>query len=382
MTPQNRYVDDAIRVHEYLVAKHWRQNGLFGPDPGIRLNYRIGRFVKSYLPMIPWQDELYYLQGQGYWVLANWELHDRTNSASYRQYALDCCESIVSTQEDDGFWTYPNPEWKGRVATVEGIWASLALMESYRRTGNERWLNPVLRWHQYLTEIIGFQRFGDELAINYFANVTGDPTPNNSTEALRFFSTLAFVTENDTYAEPCRGLITFLQRVQGSTGEFPYIASKGSDTPHPRPHFQCYQYNAFMCLSLMRYHEMTGDTSVRSVISNVLGFLEGGINERGAINYECGNSYRHVTYHSAVVAAAFARAGQLGFEGYERLGTQVFDYVLHRQRPDGSLVYSTGDYRFLSDKRSYPRYLAMILYHLLHSSMQPATTTPSERQRR
>jgi hypothetical protein len=361
----------AIRLHEYLVNVHWHDNGLFGPDPGIRLNYRIGRFIKSYLHGLPWKDDLYYLQGQGYWVLGNWELFERTGESAYRQLALDSCHSIVASQCSDGAWMYPNREWKGRVATVEGIWASIALLETCRRARDDRLLEAALRWHSYLVNTIGFQRFGDELAINYFAHRAGaPPTPNNSAEALRFFSTLASVTGDQRYLQPCAGLATFLRRTQKPSGEFPYLAATTASAQHPRPHFQCCQYNAFMCLGIMRYHELTGDPVVQPVIAKLLKFIAEGVGRAGAVSYECGVNYRHVTYHAGVVAAAFAHAEHLGFSGYDQHANRVFEYVLGRQRPDGSFLYSTGDYRILSDRRSYPRYLAMIMYHLLHVGMQ------------
>ena len=355
----------AVRLNEYLVDAHWRDHSLVGPDPGIRFNYRIGRFLKSYLHRLPWKDDLYYLQGQGYWVLGNWELFDRTGDAVHAQRATACAHNIVSTQCDDGGWMYPNREWEGRVATVEGIWASMALMESYRRTGDERLIEAVRRWHKYLLETIGFQRFGSELAINYFAHKTGPPVPNNSADALRFLSMLAHVTGDESVLEPCRGVTAFLQRAQKPTGEFPYLASRQADTPAPQPHFQCYQYNAFMCDGMMRYFELTRDSSVMPMITRVLEFLDQGVRRDGAVDYACGVGYRHVTYHAAVLAATFARAGQLGVRGYEDSANRVFTFVLSRQRADGSFVYSTGDYRILSDRRSYPRYLAMMMYHLL-----------------
>lgn len=64
--------DAATKLHKYLVDTHWNSGVLSGPDPGIQWNYRIGRFVKSYLRRLPWKDQLCYLQAQGYWVLGEW----------------------------------------------------------------------------------------------------------------------------------------------------------------------------------------------------------------------------------------------------------------------------------------------------------------------
>jgi hypothetical protein len=120
----------------------------------------------------------------------------------------------------------------------------------------------------------------------------------------------------------------------------------------------------------MRYHELARDKTVRPIIAKLLGFIANGVTEKGAVQYQCDGSIRHVTYHAAVVAAALSRAGPLGFDGYDRLAERVFANVLSQQRPDGGFFYSTGDYRLLNDRRSYPRYLAMIMYHLLHPDMK------------
>jgi hypothetical protein len=371
--PMDTYLEAAVKAHEYLVRVHWRDRGLWGPDPGIRLNYRIGRFIKSYLPRLPWKDNIYYLQGQGYWVLSNWELYDRTGESRYHQLAVDSCASIVESQCEDGGWTYPNREWKGRVATVEGIWASLALMQTFRRVGDPVLMEAVHRWNRYLVETIGFQRFNDrEHAINYFAHRRGAATPNNSADALRFFSNLAAIVNDRQYLEPCARLTSFLRRVQKATGEFPYTVQGVSSPQRPRPHFQCFQYNAFMCLGMLQYHELTGDPAVRELIAKVLDFIVGGIGHDGSVNYECGVPYRSVTYHAGVVAAALTRAGQLGFARYDEYAKRTYAYVLSRQKPNGSFLYSSGDYRVLEDRRSYPRYLVMILYHLLQPGMQVA----------
>ena len=47
-------------------------------------------------------------------------------------------------------------------------------------------------------------------------------------------------------------------------------------------------------------------------------------------------------------------------------GDRCYARVLERQKADGSFSYSTGDYGFLCDRRSYPRPMAMTLFHLLY----------------
>src|SRR5713226_7813815 len=102
--------DAALKLDRYLRTEHWNGRGLVGPDVGIRFNSRFGRFIKGYLPGVHWHDEYYYLQAQGYWILANWCLHRLTGDAEYRDIAVRCSEYAVTCQRDDGGWDYPNPE--------------------------------------------------------------------------------------------------------------------------------------------------------------------------------------------------------------------------------------------------------------------------------
>jgi hypothetical protein len=170
--------------------------------------------------------------------------------------------------------------------------------------------------------------------------------------------------------QPCAELLTFLQNVQETTGELPYVA-RGEAGGTGRPHFQCYQYNAFQCLGLMRYYEITRDEAALPLISGVLDFLRKGLGTDGHAFYQCGNRYRAVTYHTAALGAAFAKASHLGFERCEDLAHRAFCYVLGLQGPNGGFAHSRKDYYLLSDHRSYPRYLTMILYSLL---IQDSTT--------
>src|SRR5437764_3211510 len=120
----DHYMPAATKLHRYLVDAHWNGQALIGPDSGIRFNYRIGRFIKSYLRGVPWRDNYYYVHGQAYWILANWRLLALTGQDTYRDIAVRCSECMLTQQRDDGAWEYPNVEWKGRIATVEGTWGS------------------------------------------------------------------------------------------------------------------------------------------------------------------------------------------------------------------------------------------------------------------
>ena len=374
-SPPQAEFDAAIRLHEYLVARHWSGDRLVGPDPGIRFNYRIGRFIKSYVSYVDWRDTYSYLQCQGYWTLGNWRLFDLLGEKRYRDFALTCSASILDAQRSDGAWDYPNPEWRGRIATVEGTWASIGLLETYRRTGDASFLEGAVRWHRFLVETIRFQRVADTLAANYFAHcASGVRVPANSSIVFRFLAELADVTGERNYAEQTGGLLRFFQSAQVASGEFPYAVSGATDLR--RDHFQCYQYNAFLCLDLIRYYELTEDADALSLVQQVLSFLSGGLAANGHAFYACGNPHRAVTYHAAAVAAALRAGATLGFVSHD-LSDRAYAYVTARQRPDGGFPHSERDYRLLSDRRSYPRYLAMILLHLLVPSAF-AVSPPSE----
>ncbi len=366
MEPQRT---SALKLYCYLLDRHWNGHGLIGPDPGIRFNYRIWRFLKSYLRFIPWNDNYYYLQAQAYWVLANWKLFSETKDERYRDVALASSDYMLTRQRTDGAWDYPNPEWKGRVATVEGVWASIGLLETYRQTGNQAVLDGVLRWYTYMIDTVGFERNGEEVAVNYFAKRKSARVPNNSITVLRFLAELADATQQEHYLEWGAGLKAFIRNVQTESGEIPYAVARLTATPAPL-HFQCFQYNAYQCLSLMRYYKLTGDPEMLPVIEKVLAFLSGGLGRDGHALYACDNQVRAVTYHAAALAHTFIEAESLGIHGYKSLGSRASDYVLRLQRRNGGVIHSRGDYYLLSDRRSYPRYLAMMLYHLLQISSQ------------
>ncbi|MCB0194333.1 MAG: hypothetical protein KDJ65_20450 [Anaerolineae bacterium] len=368
----------ALKLHTHIVDKHWNGQALFGPDPGVRYNYRIFRFLKSYLRNISWNDDMYYLQAQSYWSIGNWALFTLTGDNKYRQIAVSCSEYVLERQRDDGAWDYPNPEWKGRTATVEGTWAALGLLETYRHTKHSIFLDGALRWHKYMIDVVGFQKMGDELAVNYFANMGTVRVTNNSTTVLSFLAELADATGDETYLEHRTGLINFIQRVQMPSGELPYGVGGESNPTYSREHFQCYQYNAFECLSLLKYYELTQDEAIVPTITNLLSYLSEGVAEDGHAYYNCDKPLRTVTYHATALAATFVQAKRLGFSSYDKLTERAYGYVLSQQKKDG-FVHSRRDYGVLSDQRSYPRYLSMIMYHLLFPTLQDAETS-SERE--
>jgi len=84
-----------MRLHKYLVSAHWRDQKLLGPDPGLRLNSHIFRFVKSALSWLPWSDDVCFIQAQAYWVLDNWTLRELTWEERFGEIARACSDSIL-----------------------------------------------------------------------------------------------------------------------------------------------------------------------------------------------------------------------------------------------------------------------------------------------
>ena len=361
-------IDAAVRLHSYLRTKHYRAGRLVGPDSGVRLNYRIGRFAKSYLGFVPWNDDLYYLQAQGYWTLANWLLFDITADERYRRIAVECCEAVLASQRDDGSWPYPHPEWRGRVTTYEGAWAAFGLLESFRRLGEPRFEDGVRRWHAFMDERIGYQAAPGGLAANYFADRKTSAVPNASADAVRFLAEVGDAFDEPEDRERCARILGFLATVQTPEGELPYEIT--TDLGAARmAHFQCFQYNAFEALGLIRYFTLTRDRAAVSVIQALLRFVVGGVTAGGHVLYQCGASpRRRVTYHAAAVAAALAAGTALELAEAEASSARAYRYVVSQQRDDGSFAHSVGDYGVLSDRRVYPRNLAMILLHLLSAA--------------
>jgi hypothetical protein len=364
-------LDAACKLNRLLLNEHWTGQLLVGPDPGVRINARIGRFVKSYLHNIPWHDEMAYLQAQGYWMLDQWLLADRFGDASFGLTAIACAEAVLQLQHSAGYWDYPNREWRGRVATVEGCWASLGLLECYARTGRKPFLTGAEQWHKYLIETIGFRQQRDPrmLAVNYFSHHDGDGggVPNNAALALRFMARLAELARQDRYLAHGPALIAWLSHVQFETGELPYRL--GSNAASDRPHFLCYQYNAFEFMDLVHYYKITGDRTVWAVLERLAGYLAGGLNANGAARFDCTRPTPEVAYYTSAIARALSQAATMGLGNAGTLADLGFQHVLSLQRPDGGFEFhSRADYGLLTDRRLYPRYLTMILNHLLWES--------------
>ena len=359
----NDYMKAALKLYDNISENHWNGRFLLGPDPGLRYNVRVWRFLKSYLRFLPWKDTHYFLQCQGYWIWDNWKLYDLFQESKYEETARACTEFILECQKMGGYWEYPLKRWKGRVATVEGCYAALGLIESYRHTGEKSLLNGLLAWYDFLIEKVGFQEYKDSLAVNYFAGRSGRLVPNNATLVLELFGYLFDITKQNKYLTYCKEMIKFLKYSQTDTGELPYAFM----TPdvEGREHFLCYQYNCFQFLDLAHYWEMTKDDKVRAILKKLIAFISTGLHEKDHSKYNCAKSYPEVTYYTAVMGAAFLKATEIGLGDYSEYENRAYMHLLARQNRKGGFIHSSRNYGILSDRRSYPRYLVMILKHLL-----------------
>lgn len=345
-----------------------------GPDPGVSLNLRVTRFIKSYLRALPWRDHLYYLQGQAYWIMDNARLLNLTGREEHRDNAIRCADVVVSRQTDDGYWAYPQAEWKGRIATVEGCFGALSVLTAFELAADGRYLAAAKRWYEFMVREVGFQSLdGESTAVNYFANVGRGMVPNNSTLALWVAAALAKAAGDEHYLEHCSGMVSFLARCQLGSGELPYVVE--SDRGSGRVHYLCFQYNAYQFLDLAEYHRLASDPRIVPVLEGLARFLSEGFTAAGDARNDCDRGRPVMHYFTSAVAAALRVASDMGLGDYSDTAARGYERLLAVQRSDGGFDYSWGDYGLLSDRRSYPRNQAMILRHLLMGSGADSRST-------
>lgn len=347
----------AVRLHAYIEDNHWNGQAIVGPDPIGKVHWRVTRFVRSYLPWLPGDDRFLYLQAQGYWIRANLTIYELTGDPRYLEFADQCANALVKNQPENGAWLHP-PIWgrRGFVSTVEGVWGSLGLTAAYKKTKKQAYLDSVLKWYQSQVNSIGFQIVGDGLAANYYSH-TNYMVPNVTTMLLVLMAELFDLTQDRQYLKYTERLIRFVANTQLESGELPYLFPS-------RPHFMCYQYNSFQFLDLASYHDLVGDGRVLPLMNKLAQYLSGGLTKQGSCKYSCFRDFPEVNYWTTALATALYRADQLGLGEYEAISSKAYDRVLSRERLHGGFDFSDKNYRFLHDARSYPRYLAMIVYHL------------------
>ena len=177
----SRLLEAALRLHARLAADHLHGGRLAGDDQGVRWNIRVWRFWKSYLPMLAPHRRHFFLQGQGYWALANWTLFDLTGDERFRTCAREATEAVAASQREDGAWAYPLRERKHLFATVEGDFGAVTLLEAHRRGLGDPFLRSARAWHDFVEQRIGYQDHPGGLAVNYFDRPRG-MVPNNTAE--------------------------------------------------------------------------------------------------------------------------------------------------------------------------------------------------------
>lgn len=355
---KTRTLDAPLRLHDYLVRTHLDGGLLVGPDPVGKIHWRITRFVRSYLPALPNDDRYVYLQAQAYWVRSNLLLHELTGEAKYRTYATQGADAVVARQPKNGAWVHPPVrERRGFISTVEGVWGSLGLTAAYRATGDGAYLAAAQKWYDFQINGVGFQRVGDGLAPNYYSHSTM-VVPNVTTMLLWLTYELHALTGDERYLEFSGRMLEFIGFSQLPSGELPYIYQD-------RPHFMCFQYNSYQLLDLAHAYQIRPNEHLYIIMQKLAAFVATGVLDHGACRYDCYKARPEVMYWSAAIGNALAKASELGLGDYHALSERAYAYLLGQQRLDGAFNYSLYNYRVLRDSRSYPRYLAMILYHLL-----------------
>jgi hypothetical protein len=353
----------AERLHAHILRRHYSAGLVRGPDAGIRFNLLLWRFFKSALDVFPWKDDYVFIQSQGYWILANWMLHEATGERRYREIALETAQATLLLQQPQGYWIYPLPQRKHLIATVEGNWGAVGLLAAFAREARPEFLAGAVRWYDYLVGAIGFQEHSSGKAINYFDKARGK-IPNNSVEAAWLFLCLWRVTGEARFLVHVGPMLDFLAAIQLPSGELPYIV----EGPYEggRVHYLCYQYNAFQFLKLAWSLALFPDRRARAILSSLAGFLMKGVTATGASAVDCSHRLPETDYFTAVLAAALREAAHQGLIENTGLSERCYARILARQRPDGSYAYTTADYALLRDGRSYPRPQVMTLFHLLY----------------
>jgi hypothetical protein len=371
--PDRSCLEAALRLHRHLADRHLTQGRLEGPDQGVRWNIRVWRFWKSAFPALSPRERHFFVQGQSYWALANWTLHDLTGEPRFATTAVAATEAIAGAQRSDGAWDYPLPERRHLVATVEGDFGAIALLEAHRRGVRTGLLEAARRWYEFVEQKIGYQKHPRGLAVNYFDRPRG-LVPNNTAEWVWVLGRFHRATGDARYLEHVPELLGFLEAVQKSSGELPYELPS-PNAPHTREHYLCYQYNAFQCMKLAWYGAEQNDARARSLAERLASYLTTGVMASGAARASCSSRWPEVVYYADAVGLALETVTRLGWADHRALADRAFGFVLSRQKPNGGFPFSRGDYYVLSDRTAYPRYLAMTLYHLAERARPLERTT-------
>jgi hypothetical protein len=355
----NQYLQASKRLHQYIYDQHWEGGAIVGPDPIGRIYWRVTRFLRSYLPWLPGDERYVYLQGQAYWIRGNLALFKLTHDPRFLKIAEQCADYVVRCQPADGAWRHPPiRERRGFISTVEGVWACLGLTAAYKALGKPSYLNSVFKWLAVQFDEIGFEEADGGLAANYYAH-TRSKVPNVTTMLIWLTAELYRITGDREHLEYTGRMLSFIEGSQLKSGELPYAVGY-------RTHFMCFQYNSFQFLDLAHYYRLTCDECVWPILSSMARYLSTGVTGRGTCRCDCRREVPDVNYWTGAIASALLTAHEMGLGDYLAISERAYGALLAQQRPDGGFDFSRRDYGLMHDRRSYPRYLAMILCHLLH----------------
>ncbi|MGD8813299.1 MAG: hypothetical protein PVI78_02355 [Anaerolineales bacterium] len=352
------YLQASLDLHCYLINIHWDGHALRGSDPIGKINWRITRFVKSYIRWPAGKDRLVYQQGLAYWAIANSYLYEMTNEAKCLDLMGRSADFALDQQLDNGTWKHP-PIWGRRdfISTVETTWACLGLAHAYQVLKDQAYLEAARKGLDAIIEIIGLREVGQGKAVNYYAH-SNVLVPNVTTMVLRLMGILQLITGDESHLTEAPAMIAFLKTAQMGNGELQYIYFR-------KPHFQSYQYNAYQFMDLASYYRTTGDETIRPLLAGIAKFLVTGQQENGACRFGNNQERPEVTYFTAALANALMEADALALGDYASQAELSYRHLLTRQGSKGEFPFSRYNYGFLTDTQSYPRYLAMILYHIL-----------------
>ena len=354
------------KLYDYLLRTHVHNGRVIGPDIGLRWNKVLFHLIKSYIHFVPWNDNYIFMQSLAYWININCRRYQTFRDSESLELIKDAAKCIVSLQRPEGHWTYPLKAWEDKIATVEGNFAALGLIDAYEITNEKVYLESATLWIDCLLKNIGFIEYGtDGLAIKYFAEDRKGAVPNNTTLTLKLLSRSkqVSISTNRVTSEEINKLAHFLACCQLNSGELPYqLRNKSSKG---RTHYQCFQYNAFEFLDLCDTIDVLELNALPSVIYGLAKFISVGVKKNGSCRFSCYKDSPQVTYHASAVGAALHEATKRDLGNYSELSSRCCNYVLSKQLKDGSMPWSENEYGILKDARRYPRNLLMTLDHLL-----------------